>query len=96
MGYVYPAAIYILVASDVNITDCVFRNISNNNNYYYAGVMNYDMYTSYGRGYYNFSNNVFLEISSNDSALIISGNFNSLTFSLNNFYNVSSFREGGV
>jgi hypothetical protein len=47
-------------------------------------------------GYFNISGNTFIEARTNKSVIVFSGNFLSLIFTNNSFYNVSSVYEGGV
>jgi hypothetical protein len=89
----HPAAINIDNSDpNVNVTDCVFRNISNSYDSPNAGAINYPI----DNVDYNISNNIFYDISTNRSVLSLFGSFSSLLFSDNTFYNVSSFNEGGV
>jgi hypothetical protein len=79
-----------------NITNCFFRNISNDNSNVRAGAINCEMNNSNQYGYHNISGNTFIEIKTNKSVIYLNGNFSSLIFSYNSFYNVSSSGEGGV
>jgi hypothetical protein len=77
-----------------NVTNCFFRNISNTvRNDYPAGAFSYNMNNNND---YNLSGNTFIEIKTNKSVIVFSGNSLSLIFSDNSFYNVSSVNEGGV
>jgi hypothetical protein len=81
--------------ANVNISDCVFTNISDSHGNPDAGAVSYWMGSS-GNGYYNISGNTFYDISTNKSVLVLSGTFSSLLFTYNTFYNVSLTNEGGV
>jgi hypothetical protein len=85
------------ISSNINISDSVFSNISSSYTYsdLYAGAVYYWMGID-GNGYYNINGNTFYDISTNKSVLALRGNFTSLLFSYNTFYNVSSTDEGGV
>jgi hypothetical protein len=89
-----PAIYAITVSSNVNVSDCVFNNISHSGSPS-AGAIYYNMSTD-GNGHYNISGNSFFNISTNKSVLVINGIFTSLLFSYNCFCNVSSVSDGGV
>jgi hypothetical protein len=88
----WPGAISIYDANaKYNITDCFFRNISNNfSSSVKAGAINCEMNNTNNYGYHNISRNTFIEIKTNKSVITLIGNFSSLIFSYNSFYNVSS------
>jgi hypothetical protein len=93
----WPGSIAICDAnSRYNITNCFFRNISSSYNNPRGGAVNCDMRNNNNYGYFNISGNTFTEIKTNKSVIQLSGNFSSLIFSSNSFYNVSSVYQGGV
>jgi hypothetical protein len=79
-----------------NITDCFFRNLSSTDGNVRGGAINCDMRIRNNDGYFNISGNTFINVKTNISVVTLSGNFLSLTFIYNSFYNVSSPKEGGV
>jgi hypothetical protein len=78
-----------------NVTNCFFRNISSTNGDPRAGAINCDMNVNNNTGYFNISENTFFNIRTNRSTVRTTGNFLSLTFSYNSFYNVSSTNQAG-
>jgi hypothetical protein len=91
----FPGGIGILDHnSKYNITNCYFRNISNSANNVRGGAINCEMNNN--NGFYNISENTFIEIKTNKSVINLIGSFSSLIFSYNSFYNVSSVFQGGV
>jgi hypothetical protein len=91
----WPAAIGVYdFTTRYNVTHCFFRNLSCTVQSPYAGAIN--CYMTNNIGYYNISENTFIEIKTNKSAIQLNGSFSSLIFSYNSFYNVSSVYEGGV
>jgi hypothetical protein len=81
--------------SSVNITDSSFRNCSSQTDFGCPGAVMYKVYSE-TNGDYKFAGNVFFDISSEEGAVQILGNFTSLVFENNSFINVDSVYEGGV
>jgi hypothetical protein len=70
------SATYIWTSSaNINISDSVFRNISSSISSTSAGDVYYNMSSS-GNGYYYISGNIFYNISTNKSVLVLKDRFN--------------------
>jgi hypothetical protein len=101
-------AIYVHGESaKTDITNCFFKNLSHNN--YWSIGYNMDSSSSSSSfsssssssssSYidYNFSGNTFVNVSSNDSTVLLAGYFKSLSFSNNSFINITcTNNRGGV
>jgi hypothetical protein len=93
----HPASIGVWDANaKYNVTNCFFRNISGTLGNPRAGSFHCNMNNNNNFGYYNLSENTFINIGTNKSAIQLSGSFSSFIFSYNSFFNVSSVYEGGV
>jgi hypothetical protein len=79
----------------LNISSCVFKNISSLYYNSYATVIAYEMGSS-SNGDYDISNNIFISVDGAKAAVNLKGSFLSLEFYNNSFFNISSKNYGGV
>jgi hypothetical protein len=97
-NYTYAPAIYFNGSySTLNITECIFNNVSGSYIDSNGGAIYYYMSSSYTYlGYYNISGNIFINISTTKSTIHFLGTFKTLTFSNNSFRNILISSSGGV
>jgi hypothetical protein len=92
----YAACIHFYSSRiSVNINNSFFKNISCPNVNTEGGAVDCYMSSSSSLNY-DFSGNVFVDINSGKSAVLLYGTFNNLTFSNNTFINITSTTYGGV
>jgi hypothetical protein len=89
-----PAVCVYNAGGNVNILDCLFRNLSSTRAYVFSGAI-FSNTSFFGSGTYNYSGNEFWDIRTNRSVLLLNGSFISFSLSYNSFFNVSSVKEGG-